>query len=151
MSSEIKGLEPHFSPEEIADFLRVKRSYVMREIRKDNLKAIPMGKKRLIPQSSLYAFLADREKNSNDNEAISEETLAKLRFNAGLRVQANGPQQIERFDADAQDLKEKIPGFDSLARVPKIAKLKSVVHAREDKRQKLDSIPAVLNDLSETA
>lgn len=151
MSSEIKGLETHFSVEEIADFLRVKRTYVMRMIWVGKLKAIPIGKKKLIPQSSLNAFLADCQKNNNDNSAVSEETLAKLKFNAGLRIQASSPKQLERLDADAQDLKEKIPGYDPLARVPKIAKLKSVVHAREDKRQKLANIPAVLNDLSETA
>ncbi len=150
MSTEIAGREV-YTPTDVAKGTGLKRAYVMDLIRKKKLIAGRVGKFYLITQSSLKAFLANCQENGTGKNAISEGRMAKLRFNAGLRVIANGPEQIECFDTDIQDLKGTIPECDPIVRVPKIAKLKSVVETREAKKQKLENMPALLNQLSETA
>jgi excisionase family DNA binding protein len=136
---------------EAGGYLRISKQHVERLIRAGEIDASKVGKFWRIKQSSLDAYLAKCQTNGTGKKTISEGVLAKLKFNAGLRVSTIGPKLIERYDADAQNLKATIIESEPLARVPKIAKLKSVVETREAKKQKLGNMPALLNQLSETA
>ena len=61
------------------------------------------------------------------------------------------PQSFEKLNSDIDRLKGEIQIRNQLARIPKIAMLKSTVEQREEKRQKLEELPAQLDNISDEA
>jgi excisionase family DNA binding protein len=139
------------APKEVAEVLGVKVQFVMRLLRAGNLKGGKMGKFWRVYPSAVNAYMNQCIEAGNGRSEASEGTLNKMKYNAGLKSMAMAPKSFERLDTDIKRLKGEIQIRNQLARVPKIARLKSTVEVKEEKSRQMQNMPDLLNNLSELA
>lgn len=155
MDSELKksGNESTtiYSPKEVAKMFGVKTSYIKRLLRNGTLKGFRIGKFWRIKKESLDAFIAGFEQDSQGKAGLSQDTIDRIRYHAGLKSRDTTPNSIEKLNENIGRLKAEIQTQDRFGKIPKIAKLKSTVLLREGKRTKMESLPVYLEDLSDKA
>ena len=151
MNPKLSIQDVAMAPKEVAEVLGVKVQFVMRLLRAGKLKGGKMGKFWRVYPSAVQAYVDQCMEAGNGRSKASEGTLNKMKYNAGLKRMTMAPKSFERLDTDIKRLKGEIQIRNQLARVPKIARLKSTVEAKEEKRRQIDGMPDLLNNLSELA
>ena len=151
MKERLTTQDVAMAPQEVAEVLGVKVQFVMRLLRAGNLKGGKMGKFWRVYPSAVKAYMDHCMEAANGRPEASDDTLNRMRYNAGLKSMAMAPKSFERLDTDIKRLKGEIQIRNQLARVPKIAKLKSTVEAKEEKSRQMENMPDLLNNLSELA
>ena len=151
MNPKLKTQDVAMAPEEVAEVLGVKVQFVMQLLRAGKLKGGKMGKFWRVYPSAVKAYMDQCMEAGNGGSEASDGTLNKMRYNAGLKSMAMAPKSFEKLNSDIKRLKGEIQIRNQLARVTKIAKLKSTVEAKEEKRRQMENMPDLLNNLSELA
>ena len=151
MKELLKMQDVAMAPKEVAEVLGVKVQFVMRLLRSGRLKGGKMGKFWRVYPSAVKAYMDQCMEAGNGRSETSEGTLNKMKYNAGLKSLAMAPRSFEKLETDIKRLKGEIKIRNQLARVPKIAKLKSTVEVKEEKRRQIENMPDLLNNLSELA
>jgi excisionase family DNA binding protein len=151
MNANLTTQDVAMAPQEVAEVLGVKIQFVMRLLRAGTLKGGKMGKFWRIYPSVVKAYMDQCMEAGNSRSEASEDTVNKIKYNAGLKSMALAPKGFEKLNTDIHRLKGEIEIRNQLARVPKIAKLKATVEAKEDKRRQMENMPGLLNHLSELA
>ncbi len=137
--------------EQVADRLGLSEAGVKRLLKEEKLKGFKIGKFWRTTSGNLNQFIADCQRAGNGVVQVGAEMRAKLRYNAVLRGKEAAPKAIDSLNADIDRVKQEIQVRDQLGRVPKISQLKSAVKSREEKQQRLEELPGILEDLSENA
>ena len=152
-TEEVKNVDTTtiYSPKTVAEILEVKESFVKRLLRDGKLKGFKMGKFWRITKEALDEFCATCNGNGNGNGRISEEARNRIKFHAALKSKDSIPNCVELMNQNILKIKGEIPTQDDHKKIASIAKLKSVVVAREEKKAKLDTMAANLGELAEKA
>lgn len=145
-----RGVVVH-TPEKVAERLDVKVSYVKRLLREGSLKGIKMGKFWRVTQESLDAFIARFDQGDQVNKSVSKGTLSKMRYQGALKSKNAAPGSIEKMTENIGKIKAELPAQEHFEKIPSIDKLKSTVLQREERKQKLETLPDFLDALSEQA
>jgi excisionase family DNA binding protein len=151
MKQRLTTQDVAMAPKEVAEVLGVKVQFVMRLLRAGKLKGGKMGKFWRVYPSAVKTYMDQCMEPSNGRSEASEGTLNKMKYNAGLRSMAMAPEGFKKLDTDIKRLKGEIQIRNQLERVPKIAKLKSTVEAKEEKKRQMQNMPDRLNGLSDSA
>ena len=139
------------TPEEVAKTLDLKKSHVIRLLRNGELKGFRINKFWRITRDSLDSYISNLSQKGQGKAGLSRDTLNKIRYHASLKSKDATPNGIDKLTDDIAKLKSEIQSRDRFGKIPRINKLKSNVEQREEKRQRLDELPAQLDDLSDEA
>jgi len=130
-----------YTPEKVAEILGVKESFVKRQIREGNLKGFKVGSKFWrISKASLDEYCQTCSSNEDNNGHVREETKNKIQFHAALRSQDAIPGSLEAMEQSINNIKAQMNNAEGYKKVAMIAKLKSAVDEREEKKQRLNGI-----------
>jgi len=140
-----------YTSEQVAEILDVKVSNVKRLLREGTLKGFKLGKFWRVNEESLNAFIASFDQGNQVNKGLSEDTLSKMRYHGALKSKNAAPGSIEKMTENIGKIKAELPTQEHFKKIPSIGKLKSTVMQREEKKQKLESLPDFLDALSEQA
>ena len=140
-----------YSPKKAANMLDVKVSYIKRLLRNGTLKGGRMGKFWRIKKEDLDAFIAGLNQDDHGKTGVSEDTLSKMRYHGALKSKNAAPGSIEKMTENIGKIKAELPAQEHFEKIPSIGKLKSTVLQREERKQKLESLPNFLDALSEHA
>lgn len=136
-----------FSPKSVAEILEVKESFIKRQLREGNLKGFKLGKFWRIPKAALdeYCQSCTGNGNGNGNGKVAEETRNKIQFHAALRSQDAIPGSLEATEANIEEIKARLAVEQGFKKIAYMAKLRTAVKAREEKKQRLNSMADDLN------
>ena len=140
-----------YSPEKVAEIMEVKKSFVMRLLREGQLKGIKMGKFWRVPEKYLNEYFANCDQNGTGKSQMSVDTKNKIRFHANLKSQHTVPETVEKLERTILELKDKLQHQTVYKRVATIAKFQSAITVREELKAKLDSMPAILDEIGSKA
>lgn len=140
-----------YSPKKVGEILEVTESFVKRLLRDGKLKGFKMGKFWRIPKAAMDEFCAACNGNGNGKGLIAEDSRNRIKFHATLRSRDRLPNNIEVMEQNILKIKGELPAQDDHKKIASIAKLKSVVNAREEKKAKLETMADSLGELAAKA
>ena len=139
------------TPEEVAEMLGLSESHVKRLLRDGELKGFRINKFWRITSESLDSYISKLIQKGPGKTGLNEDAINRIRFRAALKSMAATPNGIKKLEEDIERLKSEYRAQDRFDRMPTANKLKSNVEQRDEKRQKLEELPAQLDDLSDKA
>lgn len=140
-----------YSSRKVANKLDVKVSYIKRLLRNGTLKGVKVGKFWRIKKEDYDAFIAGLNQDDHGKAGVSADTLSKMRYHGALKSKNAAPGSIEKMTENIGKIKAELPAQEHFEKIPSIDKLKTTVMQREERKQKLESLPGFLDALSEQA
>lgn len=126
-----------YTPQEIADLLNVKVSFVNRELREGKMTGFKVGKSWRITQDAFNDYCNNRIHSTDGKRSVKESTKAKIRFHANVRHMKDLPDAVETMTKNINKMKGELPGLDTYEKLSALMKMKALVQTKAEKEQRL--------------